>query len=226
MNNKIYGLIPLGGTASRMKNIPKFLLPCGIGLSLLDNAINILEKHNVFQIMAGVSNLNNLLLENNKNLNKIVVETKTMAETVFYLTKEIEKIDKNFKNILIMPDTHFVLKDEIKNMINMLDVYSIVVIVWKIKDYQVGKVGQCKLEDDKIIDVIDKDKNCTYPYFWGVIGWNSTMNQHIIPEWETIGDLIKIAIEMNIKVGCIISDGNYYDCGTYSEYFKMIKCEL
>ena len=47
MNNKIYGFIPLGRTASRIKNIPKFLLPCGIGLSLLDNAINILEKRNV-----------------------------------------------------------------------------------------------------------------------------------------------------------------------------------
>jgi hypothetical protein len=49
------------------------------------------------------------------------------------------------------------------------------------------------------------------------------MNKYISPEWETIGELIKKAIELNIKVGCIESESDYYDCGTFDEYFKMIK---
>jgi hypothetical protein len=30
-----------------MNHLPKFLLPCGIGLALLDNIINIYQNHNI-----------------------------------------------------------------------------------------------------------------------------------------------------------------------------------
>jgi hypothetical protein len=150
-----------------------------------------------------------------------------MAETVHKVINSNPIYGDNYKNILIMPDTYFVLYKELSEMKSMLnDNYDIVVIVWKIKDYQIGKVGQCCIENSEVIDVIDKDPQCEYPYFWGCIGWNSNMNQYINPEWETIGNLIKKAIELNIKVGCIVSEGCYYDCGTFEEYFKMIKTEL
>jgi hypothetical protein len=225
-DNKILGIIPLGGSASRMKNIPKYLLPCIKGYTLLDNTIEIFNNNSIFDIIAGVSLMNSLILENNHKIDKIVVETKTMAETVHKLIHSNPIYSDNYKNILIMPDTFFQVKDEFARMKRMLNDYEIVVIIWKIKDYQIGKVGQCAIIDNEIVDVIDKDINCTYPYFWGCIGWNSSMNQHIIPEWETIGNLIKRAIELNIRVGCIESEGYYYDCGTFDEYFKMIKTEL
>ena len=49
------------------------------------------------------------------------------------------------------------------------------------------------------------------------------MNKYIDPSWQTIGELVKIAIRLNIKIGAIKMDGVYYDCGTYTEYFNMIK---
>ena len=216
----IQGIIPLGGTASRMKNIPKFLLPCKINYSLLDNVIELFNKYNIHNIIAGVSELNGRLLYNYNGLHTIQVNTKTMSETVY---KIIENQTSVCKNILIMPDTYFTINNEIKDMINMLDNYDIVVILWKIKEYQIGKVGQCNVINGELIDIKDKTHNCEYPYFWGVISWNSNMNRYIDPKWETIGDLIKLSLDNNIKVGHIISEGEYYDCGTYSEYFKMIK---
>ena len=215
----IRGLIPLGGTASRMKNIPKFLLPCKVNYSLLDNVVELFNKHNIHHITAGVSESNSRLLYNYNGLHTIQVNTKTMSETVYKI------IDNQSicKNILIMPDTYFTINNEINDMIYMLNTYDIVVILWKIKDYQIGKVGQCNVINGELIDIKDKTHECEYPYFWGVISWNSNMNRYIDPTWETIGDLIRISIDNNIKVGHVISDGEYYDCGTYSEYFKMIK---
>ena len=219
--NLIQGIIPLGGNASRMNNLPKFLLPCKINSTLLDNTVDIFHKNGIFNIISGLSDNNYSILKNNNKFNKTILNTKTMAETVYHLVNN----DNCKKNLLIMPDTYFSVKDEIIKMVNILDKNDIVVLLWKIKDYQIGKVGQCKVENGFVTDVIDKNINCDYEYFWGSIAWNSTMNKLINPTWETIGDLIKKAIELNIPVSCVISDGFYYDCGTYQEYFKMIKNE-
>lgn len=227
--DNIIGIIPLGGNATRMKNIPKYLLPCKINYSLLDNTIEIFHKNNIYNLLAGVSETNNYLLQKDDKLNKIVVNTKTMAETFDkIINKIINKImdDKVKAYLLIMPDTYFKINNEIIDMIHKLNTYDIVVLVWKIKDCQIGKLGQCKIENDEIIDIIDKDKNCNYKYFWGCIAWNKSMNKYINPQWETIGDLIKTSITLNIKVGSIICNSDYYDCGTYEEYFKMIKNEI
>lgn len=227
MSINIYGILPLGGNATRMNHLPKFLLPCKIGITLLDNIINIFKSNNVSHIVSGVSETNNYLLQNNKNIEKFVVNTKTMSETVYKLMKHIDENNTTmYKNILLMPDTYITLKNEISTMINMLDTYDIVVLLWEIQDYQIGKVGQCNIENNKIIDIIDKDPNCNYPYFWGSIGWRSTMNKYIDSEWETIGNLLKKSIELDINIGYVICNNNYYDCGTYSEYFTMIKKEI
>ena len=118
------------------------------------------------------------------------------------------------------------MTNEINLVKQYLDVYKIVLVCWKIKDYQIGKVGQCKIVNNEVIDIVDKDKTCSYPYFWGIISWNSNLNNIINPEWQTIGDIVKEAINNGIAVRAIISDSDYYDCGTFDEYFKMIKNEL
>lgn len=225
MNTNVLGIVPLGGNASRMNHLPKFLLPCGVGLTLLDNIINIYQNNNIKNIVAGVSDTNNYILQTNNNMKKVVVNTKTMAETVNEIIINTNNKSIDYKNILFMPDTFIRLNDEVEKMTEMLNTYDIVVMVWRIKDYQIGNVGQCKIENEEIVDVIDKDPNCKYLYFWGSIGWKSKLNKFIDPTWETIGNLIKKSIEMNIKVGTIICKNNYYDCGTYSEYFTMIKNE-
>ena len=224
ITSNVIGIVPLGGNASRMKHLPKFLLPCTIGKSLLDNIIDIYKNNNINTIIAGVSEINDIILKTNENLQKIIVNTKTMSETVYTILQTIESIYL-YKSILLMPDTFIKIKDEISTMITMLDTYDIVVLLWNIKDYQIGNVGQCKVKHNILSDIIDKDSNCSYEYFWGSIGWKSNMNKYIDPNWETIGELLKYAIINNIPVGTIICNSDYYDCGTYKEYFTMIKNE-
>jgi hypothetical protein len=225
MGDNIFGILPISGNASRMKSIPKFLLPSKINSTLLDETIDIFHKNNINKIIAGVSDTNNLLLSNNDFLEKVIINTKTMSETIFELNKYIStNYGLNYKSILLMPDTNVTITNELKQMIELLNgSYDIVVILWKIRSSQIGKVGQCKIFNNEVVNIIDKDINCTYNLFWGSIGWNSNINEFINPEWQTIGQLLNKSLELNIKIGSIICEGDYYDCGTFEEYFEMIR---
>ena len=70
-----------------------------------------------------------------------------------------------------MPDTYFhdykIIKQKI-DKINNLD-FDIVLGLWKIREDQFGKLGQCKLNDGKVEIIIDKDPECKEPYAWGTI---------------------------------------------------------
>jgi hypothetical protein len=127
-----------------------------------------------------------------------------------------------------MPDTYFINNNnstfhEITKMNIMLNKFDIVVIIWKIKEYQYGKLGQIQIENNKVVDIMDKNKDCLYPYSWGVIGWTNKVNNLIDPNTPHIGYILNSALKQNIDIGYIISDTEYFDCGTPDEYFKMIK---
>jgi hypothetical protein len=222
----IVGLIPCSGTASRMSGIPKFLLPCKEG-NLIDNSINIFKSNNVDDIYVSISNENEHFIKNRDNIKYIVKNTNTMSETV----KNLIEI-KSKKYILIMPDTYFINDsnksfNEITKMYMMLNKFDIVVILWKIKEYQFGKLGQVDINEIKVIDVMDKNIDCKYPYSWGIIGWTNKVNHLIDEKTPHIGYILNEALKNNIDIGYILSDTDYYDCGTPDEYFKMIKkCTL
>jgi NDP-sugar pyrophosphorylase family protein len=218
----VVGLIPCSGTASRMSGIPKFLLPCKEG-NLIDNSINIFKSNNIDDIYVSVSSENEHFIKNRDNIKYIVKNTNTMSETVKHLI-EI----KSKKYILIMPDTYFINDgnqkfNEIHQMYMLLNKFDIVVILWKIKEYQYGKLGQVDIDDTKVIDVMDKKHDCKYPYSWGIIGWTNQVNHLIDAKTPHVGYVLNEALKNKIEIGYILADTDYYDCGTPEEYFKMIK---
>jgi hypothetical protein len=144
-----------------------------------------------------------------------------MSETV----KELVSI-KSQKYILIMPDIYFISNNKFKDISKLnilLNKFKIVVILWKIKEYQYGKLGQIDIDDNKVIDIIDKDINCKYKYSWGIIGWTYDVNDLIDINTPHIGFIINEALKKNIDIGYINSDTEYFDCGTPEEYFLIIK---
>ena len=112
---KTIGIMPIAGTASRMKGLPKFLLPTATNTTLIDNAISIFKTADINTLYAGVSDANNYLLQNYTSFNKVVVNTKTMAETVKLLTDvtDFEYGDEPYNLVLIMPDTFFTIRNEL-----------------------------------------------------------------------------------------------------------------
>ena len=66
---------------------------------------------------------------------------------------------------------------------NQLDA---VVGLFRIRPEQLGKLGQCKIEEDRILKVVDKDPNCKFEYSWGVIAWRGRYSKYINdndPHW-------------------------------------------
>jgi len=220
LNNKTKVLIPAGGSATRLGGIPKFFLPLNNESFLLKNHIDNLSILSDIEIIIGI---NEKFSESIKDIFQyikiITVKSHSMVDTVTQIG-----LCQNNNSIVIMPDTYFSDYGIVNKVIKSLETSNndIVLGVWRIEESQKGKLGQCVISDEKVVKVIDKDKNCNEELFWGLIAWKPTFTKFIKPEDSHFGISINRAIENNLNVGFSFSDSKYYDCGTFSEYKNML----
>lgn len=220
-----YCIFPICGSASRIGNIPKFLLPLPYNNTLLKNHINNLDnKYKCIIIIRPeyatflYNYLNNFFDLNNFQI--IINETKTMSETILTLKYEQGKVYS-----MIMPDTFFKEKCILDNMLTVYNKYNcdIVLGIFKIRENQKGKLGQVLFDDNNnLIDVIDKDKHCTYKWAWGIILWNNKFINYIDKESSHIGYGLMPALKNNLNIKVYKSNEYYYDCGTFEEYKELL----
>ena len=177
MSDHIKTFIPAAGLATRLGGIPKFLLPISDKKTLLGFHIDNLKK---------IKN-NELSIGANKNFYKTIqdiydeisikkVNSSSMVQTVTKLNLENKKL-----SLVIMPDTYFEnykIVEEMKEKITTSNI-DVVLGIWKIKQSQIGKLGQCMLDGDIVKKIIDKDANCKEEYFWGLIMWKPSFNKFI-----------------------------------------------
>lgn len=226
----IIGLIPCAGTASRLFNLPKFMLPLrDKNMSLLTNWINILEENNCNKIIIGVSLITRSFVsyiintQLSKSKVKIVIklvgDTKTMNETIIKCMQG-EKYDLT---IMCMPDTHASnLSSKLINDLIINDDSHVGVYLWNIRNTQLGKIGQCNIENNIVTDIIDKDINCDYNYGWGAVIFKPGFEKYMLKEDLHIGYSMKRSINEN-KILSKTMSGMFFDCGTiqgYSEYIS------
>ncbi len=216
-------LIPAAGTATRMRGLPKFLLPTHSSKSSL------LERHlealgDFFdEILIGVnpdfSNLLKSVVGETTKIRIIELRTRTMMETVTRLCKE----SKLNSFTLVMPDTFFSDYEQVCNFIAKERESKPSLLCWELQSFQRGKLGQVLISDDNlIIDIQDKKMNCSYKYFWGVASFNRENLTNIRDDASHIGFMYENLIKNSIKVNGIKVSGFYYDCGTQEEYIKML----
>lgn len=228
------GILPCAGTASRLFNLPKFMLPTKKEqCSLIVYWINLLIKNKCNKIIIGVSENTKIFIDNilKYNLNddikniiniKLVGNTNTMNETIIACLK-----DENYDIAIIgMPDTyvsdlsHILIENINKENIN------VGCYLWNIRDTQIGKIGQCNVNDKFIVDIIDKDASCDYNYGWGAVVFKPEFEKYIYMEDLHIGYSMKRYIENNKIIYQILNDGLYFDCGTtlgYTEYLNYME---
>jgi hypothetical protein len=224
------GLIACGGTASRIFNIPKFILPLkNKNLSLLSNWCMLMIEKGCDKIIIGSSVANNSFIEHiiNTQLNdhkhiinvKIIQSTSTMNETIL---KMVENEDYDLA-IMGMPDTHvdYISDTLIKKVSNNNDII-IGSYLWNIRDTQREKIGLCNIDDNHIIDIIDKNKDCDYNYGWGAIIFKKEFENYIKIDDLHLGYSMKLALNNSIKIPYEIINGQYWDCGTVSEYKEYL----
>jgi hypothetical protein len=224
---KLIGLIPCAGTASRLYNIPKFILPLkDKNCSLFTNWCNILLHNKCDKIIIGSSVNNKPFIEHilstqfestdsSKIIIKIIHNSPTMNNTILEMLK-----DENYDMAIMgMPDTHV---DSISpHLIQKLysdSNNSVGAYLWNIRLSQIGKIGQCKIDDNYICDIIDKNKSCDYNYGWGSIVFKPEFEKFILKDDLHLGYSLKTAIQNKSNILYEIVSGQYWDCGTIDEY--------
>ena len=213
--------LPAAGQASRMQGIPKFLLPLYEEKTLLGFHLdNLLElKNNELVIGTSPQFFTNLkYIYNDQNI--LEIKSNSMVETVIKL-----KLDKKRLSLVVMPDTYFSnyeIVNEMRQKLSSTDL-DVVLGLWKIKNDQKGKLGQCIIEGEHIKKVVDKDPNCVEDFFWGLIMWKPKFNDYISIGDPHFGVSLNRAIEEKLKIGFVKAKEQYFDCGTFDEYLKLVK---
>ena len=213
-------LIPASGFATRMNNIPKFLLPINSsGTSLLETHI---QSGIEFYEKVIICTRNELvpLLNKDKYGNKVRViarETSTMTETVQNL---IEESQSDLFSI-VMPDTFFRGESPFEFLSSATSDLNLA--LWEIRDSQRGKLGQVEILNNKIVGFEDKNPECIFPNSWGAISFSKAFSNLLTDQMPHVGYAFKLALDHGLDIDFKIMNGNYFDCGTPGEYFELVR---
>lgn len=214
-------ILPCAGSAERMGGIPKFLLPTG------NQKENLLK----YWIESGLNFASKILIPTNsifypmvnamyasENVKVLEVDTKSMPETISTILPDGDCI-------VGMPDTYISNLNAMFERIKWSEPSEAVcnVGIWKIQDFQKGKVGQVALSDNnEIVDIIDKDPFCDLEFFWGALAWKESFSKFIQPEDKHLGISLKRAISSETRIKGCRMESKYFDCGTPQEYLKLL----
>jgi choline kinase len=218
-------LIPAAGSATRLRGLPKFLLPTTEqNVSLLERHLNILSGY-FDEVLIGINpDFEHLIRSVVNETDKIQIHpmsTKTMMETVINLAALTAC--ENF--VVVMPDTYFSYYPEIIEFLLRENPDSIPTLMcWEMSDFQRGKLGQVLINTNgSIADIRDKDLDCEYQYFWGVAQFSELELDTANVSDSHIGFMFEKLVASGFQVNALKISGQYFDCGTQNEYISMLK---
>ena len=215
------GILPAAGQASRMRGIPKFLLPCDEKYTTLleYHCEMMLQKCELVWIPTR-SEFVHLIESLKLPPDRVVVipmNTGSMTETVM----RILGIAKANQFALTMPDTFFDEGQPLDYLDSKTELVELGLI--KIRDQQRGKLGQCEFDEKgRVTKIIDKDVKCEIPFAWGALTFSRNLEKFMSSEQPHIGYAVSRSIDAGCEVRSRIIPGNYYDCGTPSEYLSLL----
>jgi hypothetical protein len=222
-NMDIIGLLPASGSASRFRGLPKFLLPISAnGMTLLEWHIQKLSRicHSI------VIPINPVFQDLVKSLSlpkHVVIEplsTSTMSETVLQSLSE-RSFDACY---LRMPDT-FIVGDAdsidgnsfAKNSFCSLEVFPT-------RPDQVGKLGSVALDHSSMVTSIrDKDPSSPLLAHWGAMLFRPKFLSFVENSDAHVGFGARRALSEGQNIfGIWHPRADYFDCGTFEEYLRLI----
>lgn len=218
-------ILPAAGLATRMRGIPKFLLPCD------DKYVSLVEVH-ITQLLEvcetvwiptrpeSVPLLASLGIAQER-VAILPIATATMTETVL----RVLNLSSSPFFQLVMPDTYF--SGEMPyGRLNRAPVCADVAC-WEIRDNQRGKLGQVRISDAGVaLELRDKDPHCPFVHAWGALSFSRELARHMRPSDPHVGYALAAAVEQGHAVTAFVLEGRYYDCGTPTEYLEMLNQAL
>lgn len=220
----IHGILPAAGQAMRLRRLPKFLLPTD------QDALTLIERHiealsNICEVIWLPVRPDLIQLVHDLNLGSkvipIALSTQSMTETVL----KVSSLSGTNKFILGMPDTAFVGENPYSFLANSLDKHSLALALWKTAATQQGKVGIIEIQGDEIVESVDKSSSIFGKYHWGAMSFDRKFLGLLNFEMPHTGYGIRECIKQGIPIGFKITKGEYFDCGTFSEYKRFLMVE-
>lgn len=220
-------ILPTAGKASRMRGLPKFLLPAGPDYSTL------IERH-IFELLDFCETIwvptrpeQVVLLETlgitSDRVVVVPVTTSTMTETVLRITA----ISEATRFVMVMPDTFFAGEKPYSYLASSSAPMSLA--AWETRPEQLGKLGQVLIRDapeGSVVGAEDKNIDCKFAHSWGAMSFSRDALQYFHPNMPSTGHALPELISAGIEVEARVMDGHYFDCGTPAEYVEMLKSGL
>jgi len=229
MNRSIV-ILPVGGTASRMLGLPKFMLPasnvetlierhCRAAFSSGFNEVHIVTRGKYFDFVNEYIAERKILAQ----VHQLPFETKTMSETLRVSAGLIPFIEECSVTIALA-DTAFYGT-------SYSDVYHKLLVnpsdfalgLFQIREDQFGKLGQVEINSSgRVLSMLDKDPNCFFPHIWGLAKVPGTLLSQLDISNSHIGIEIEKLVANGEYVAGVMSLAEYFDCGTFEEYCRYL----
>lgn len=217
------GIIPAAGKAERMLGLPKMLLPVPPQTTLIARMRDSIMALKPRKICIGSNGVNMALLEpfDRMQIRLYYAYTATMSETVL----EAQRFTQSGERVLFgMPDTYVEDAAAFEKLSDALDGGADVAVgLFVTPDAWRHKRGMCRVEGDRVVEVIDKPQDTDLFWAWGVLAWRPVFWQSIDASDTTVGYALSRAIHAGLNVRAVTMDGYFYDCGTHDEYFRLIQ---
>ena len=223
----IDGVIPAAGSATRMRGLPKFLLPAGPdSLTLIETHVSSLlefcDKVWIPTRPEQVMLIDTLGIQSDRVV-VVPMRTQTMTETI----KRVTHISNASRFIMVMPDTYFSGEMPYEYLAKSNSPMNLA--CWNIRGDQMGKLGQVELDSlplGRVLDAKDKMPGCEYPHSWGAMAFDRNTLDFANNEMQSVGHLLPLMLERNKEVLGRVMNGKYFDCGTQAEYITMLTSQF
>lgn len=217
------GIIPAAGNATRLMGLPKALLPIG-EQTLIGRHIDLMSQVGASRVVIGSKGAAYAMLNDLYSGETVLyhADTETMSETVLQAQRFLYDDEPV---MFSMPDT-YVDDDQafIKLSAALDDGADVAVGVFLTRPEQRHKLGMCRCGNGHVEDVIDKPIEETHLIWaWGVLAWTPTFWQYIKPEDPHVGYALPRALKAALDVRSVEITGQYFDCGTWTEYADLIR---
>ncbi len=223
-------ILPIGGSASRMQGLPKFLLPFDAEALLIEKHIRAALESGFSQIVVIVRDaffkLTSLYLseyDSRVQIVKLDGQTKTMCETLLFGLKN-RQFSPNDQIVVALADTAF-------ESTRYQEIYSTAaelrddpfLILFRTAEKQFGRLGQVEMDIlGNVVAMQDKVEGCAFPNFWGIAAFPYYLLEYIDSADAHIGISFQKWLQRGQIVKGIPVKSLYFDCGTFDEYRRFM----
>jgi ADP-glucose pyrophosphorylase len=219
-------VLPVGGSASRMLGLPKFMLPVSESETLIErhcrgavsagyDEVHVITRQKYFNLIGSYFSDRRI----DAHIHSLPHETETMSETLKIGSRLIKDIVKSSVTIGLS-DTAF-YGASYENIYRKLieDSADHTLGLFSIREDQFGKLGQVDIDSmGNVLAMQDKNFSCTFPAIWGLAKVPGLMLMNLNISDAHIGIGIEKLVAEGKHVSGVVNDAEYFDCGTFNEY--------